>query len=27
MAAAALAADCERYNAFVVAGWTVLRFS
>jgi very-short-patch-repair endonuclease len=24
---AALKADCERYNAFVLAGWTVLRFS
>lgn len=23
----ALHADCERYNAFVLAGWTVLRFS
>ena len=23
----ALKGDCERYNAFVVAGWTVLRFS
>ncbi len=23
----ALKSDCERYNAFVVAGWTVLRFS
>ena len=24
---AALKADCERYNAFALAGWTVLRFS
>jgi len=23
----ALKNDCERYNAFVTAGWTVLRFS